>query len=505
MKKTIAILLVAIMAIGSAFAALTGSAQVGFGVDFDNGTYGFIDNSNSVGVNFELANMSGEAVGEGDIYASIKGSLVLEVFSGEDGKNDDDGLNGTEGFVKPATWKNVYIGLGASIDEAKIAGANWYVSLLGASDAPDYAKSAIDTWDKAVKKYEIVTDSDGATGNASLGIGWQGVEKGKGVEVGIYDYVIGGAFYGDWKKDTIDAIGYVATPSYDFNGLTLQVAAAAAKGSNSGHFDGGISAKVGFANDTISTSVATDMVLAIPTVDTKDVTFDADVAANFTYDFLTFDAYYGTNPVTGKTPKKALTYEEDGKTLVMEKDKYKLGANKNDAYWKERSENMLSAQVKVDLNSFEIPVAVTLGMNDILAKQAMTASVEVTPIDGLKLTVNGGYTINDDGRTGKDKAGVIKDYTMVIDKDAKKVGKWTAGMSGEYSFAYGKVTAGLSLEQKLDAKKNLIVGANAAFENSTLIPGATLKFAWADAKDMLGKDTDKTDFGKITASVSMTF
>ena len=168
------------------------------------------------------------------------------------------------------------------------------MSLLGASDAPDYAKSAIDTWDKAVKKYEIVTDSDGATGNASFAIGWQDVEKGNGVEVGIYDYVIGGAFKGDWKNETFDAIGYVATPSYDFNGLTLQVAAAAAKGSNSGHFDGGISAKVGFANDTISTSVATDMVLAIPTVDTKDVTFDADVAANFTYDFLTVDAYYGS-------------------------------------------------------------------------------------------------------------------------------------------------------------------------------------------------------------------
>ena len=77
MKKTIAILMVAIMAVGSAFAALTGSAQVGFGANFDDGTYGFIDNSNSVDINFELANMNGEAVGEGDIYASIKGSLVI--------------------------------------------------------------------------------------------------------------------------------------------------------------------------------------------------------------------------------------------------------------------------------------------------------------------------------------------------------------------------------------------------------------------------------------------
>ena len=361
MKKTIAILLVAIMAVGSAFAALTGSAQVGFGANFDDGTYGFIDNSNSVDINFELANMSGEAVGEGDIYASIKGSLVLEVFSGEDGKNDDDGLNGTEGFVKPATWKNVYIGLGASIDEAKIAGANWYVSLLGASDAPDYAKSAIDTWDKAVKKYEIVTDSDGATGNASLGIGWQDVEKGNGVEVGIYDYVIGGAFKGDWKNETFDAIGYVATPSYDFNGLTLQVAAAAAKGSNSGHFDGGISAKVGFANDTISTSVATDMVLAIPTVDTNDVTFDADVAANFTYDFLTVDAYYGSNVKVNEDPVK----------------------------------NLLSTQVVTDLNSFDVPVKVTVSGKDLVNKQDLDLSVEFK-VASLTLTPSVGYVIGDE-------------------------------------------------------------------------------------------------------------
>ena len=443
MKKTIAILLVAIMAVGSAFAALTGSAQVGFGVDFDNGTYGFIDNSNSVGVNFELANMSGEAVGEGDIYASIKGSLVLEVFSGEDGKNDDDGLNGTEGFVKPATWNNVYIGLGASIDEAKIAGANWYVSLLGASDAPDYAKSAIDTWDKAVKKYEIVTDSDGATGNASLAIGWQNVEKGNGVEVGIYDYVIGGAFKGDWKNETFDAIGYVATPSYDFNGLTLQVAAAAAKGSNSGHFDGGISAKVGFANDTISTSVATDMVLAIPTVDTNDVTFDADVAANFTYDFLTVDAYYGSNVKVNEDPVK----------------------------------NLLSTQVVTDLNSFDVPVKVTVSGKDLVNKQDLDLSVEFK-VASLTLTPSVGYVIGDE--------------------------KFNAGLKAQYDHEYVVAKAEASVVTGFD-KASTTLKASASVENSTLIPGATLKLEWKDAKDLLNTQDENSNYGKVIASVKVEF
>ena len=446
MKKTIAILMVAIMAVGSAFAALTGSAQVGFGANFDDGTYGFIDNSNSVDINFELANMNGEAVGEGDIYASIKGSLVLEVFTGEDGSNPTNpgvGVNDADGFEKPDTWKNIYFGLGASIDEAKIAGQNWYVSLLGASDAPDYAKSAIDTWDKAVKKYEIVTDSDGATGNASFAIGWQDVEKGNGVEVGIYDYVIGGAFKGDWKNETFDAIGYVATPSYDFNGLTLQVAAAAAKGSNSGHFDGGISAKVGFANDTISTSVATDMVLAIPTVDTKDVTFDADVAANFTYDFLTVDAYYGSNVKVNEDPVK----------------------------------NLLSTQVVTDLNSFDVPVKVTVSGKDLVNKQDLDLSVEFK-VASLTLTPSVGYVIGDE--------------------------KFNAGLKAQYDHEYVVAKAEASVVTGFD-KASTTLKASASVENSTLIPGATLKLEWKDAKDLLNTQDENSNYGKVIASVKVEF
>ena len=443
MKKTIAILLVAIMAVGSAFAALTGSAQVGFGVDFDNGTYGFIDNSNSVGVNFELANMSGEAVGEGDIYASIKGSLVLEVFQAENAY--DEAKNEKLPFYLVGDWGDKsYIGLGASIDEAKIAGANWYVSLLGASDAPDYAKSAIDTWDKAVEKYDIVTDSDGATGNASFAIGWQDVEKGNGVEVGIYDYVIGGAFKGDWKNETFDAIGYVATPSYDFNGLTLQVAAAAAKGSNSGHFDGGISAKVGFANDTISTSVATDMVLAIPTVDTNDVTFDADVAANFTYDFLTVDAYYGSNVKVNEDPVK----------------------------------NLLSTQVVTDLNSFDVPVKVTVSGKDLVNKQDLDLSVEFK-VASLTLTPSVGYVIGDE--------------------------KFNAGLKAQYDHEYFTAKAETSVETGFD-KPSTTLKASASIENSTLIPGSTIKLEWKDAKDLLNtQDDENSNYGKVIASIKVEF
>ena len=446
MKKTIAILLVAIMAVGSAFAALTGSAQVGFGANFDDGTYGFIDNSNSVDVNFELANMSGEAVGEGDIYASIKGSLVLEVFTADDYADSADGKlpDPAPNAIIVGDWgDNMFIGLGASIDEAKIAGQNWYVSLLGASNAPDYAKSAIDTWDKAVKKYDIVTDKYGATGNASLGIGWQNVKKGNGVEVGIYDYVIGGAFYGDWKKDTIDVIGYVATPNYDFNGLTLQVAAAGAKGNGSGSIDGGLSAKVGFANDTLSASVATDLVLGIPTVEGNDVKFDADVAANFTYDFLTVDAYYGSNVKVNEDPVK----------------------------------NLLSTQVVTDLNSFDVPVKVTVSGKDLVNKQDLDLSVEFK-VASLTLTPSVGYVIGDE--------------------------KFNAGLKAQYDHEYVVAKAEASVVTGFD-KASTTLKASASVENSTLIPGATLKLEWKDAKDLLNTQAENSNYGKVIASVKVEF
>ena len=553
MKKTIAILLVAIMAVGSVFATFSGEASIGFGGNLDNGNFGFIDTGAKVKVDFDLSTASvdttpTETVAEDgtvtpapSIYAAVKGSLGVRLFTGEE--NVDE-------IEDPNLLSSVKLGVTADITEATIGGQNWSVSILEVASAPNYAKgfqtyTVEDGYDKWGFERADFTENY----NTELAF-----EKAPGITATVYGYKVGFGMLGDyasrdWKlKDNLNMSVMFETPAYDFGveGLSLQAGTAysyktfkelnddgvpvygdktndygdlitdkgdvvdkdnekadsktASEFSRTNQWN--ISAKAGYATDLFSVAIATDMGVTLG----ADPKFDADVALDATYDFLTVNAYYGTNPVTGKTPKKAIEYQADGMTPDKDEDgNYKLGANKNDAYWKERSENMLSAQVKVDLNSFEIPVAVTLGMNDILAKQAMTASVEVTPIDGLKLTVNGGYTINDDGRTGKDKAGVIKDYTMVIDKDAKKVGKWTAGMSGEYSFAYGKVTAGLSLEQKLDAKKNLIVGANAAFENSTLIPGATLKFAWADAKDMLGKDADKTDFGKITASVSMTF
>ena len=62
MKKTIAILLVAIMAVGSVFAGFSGKASLGFGGNLDTGEFGFIDKSAKVIFDIDLATASAEQI-----------------------------------------------------------------------------------------------------------------------------------------------------------------------------------------------------------------------------------------------------------------------------------------------------------------------------------------------------------------------------------------------------------------------------------------------------------
>ena len=168
MKKIIAISLVAILAVGSVFAAFSGSAEVGVGANFENGTYGFIDQSTNVEFNVDLATASAEAIAEGDVYASVKASLSLFVLTGDGGVAPGDPI-----FSNVTSNQNVGTALKATIDEAKIAGANWYVSLLGVPGVNDFAKSAIDTWTvtgTAPNDYGV-KDAD-STKNATYKVGY---------------------------------------------------------------------------------------------------------------------------------------------------------------------------------------------------------------------------------------------------------------------------------------------------------------------------------------------
>ena len=494
MKKTIAILLVAILAVGSAFAAFSGEASLGFGGNLDNGNFGFIDSAAKVKIDVDLATATAEQIADGDVYASIKASFGLKLTTGEEtrGEVEDPTAPGAPAIYSGNS--DYRIGIIADITEAKIAGANWEVSILGLDDAPNYAKGfQTYTVEDGIDKWGLSRADFDENYNTALPF-----EKATGIQATVYGFKAGFGLLGDyddedtWElKDNINVAALVETPEFDFNGFKFQVGGAysyesfeklddnkhptveSADWTKTNAFS--VSAKAGYEKDALSVMAATDV--AFKFVENEDTTIDADVAVDVVYDFLTVNAYYGTNPVTGKNP-------------VLDK---------LDTYTKEYSEDMLSAQVKVDLNSFDVPVALTVGMNDIIAKQAIVAKAEITAIEGLKLTVNGGYTV--DEKFGRDAAGLILD-----DKDKDIVGKWSAGLDAEYDMGIAKVSAGISAEQLVEKDAKVKLGLNAAVESDSIIPGATLKLAWADAEDVLKAENDGAkELGKITASIKMTF
>ena len=603
MKKTIAILLVAILAVSSVFAAFSGKASIGAGVNLDNGNYGFIDQSTNAKIDLELATANAENVGEGDIYASIKASLVVRLFNGEKGATPD----------KPNNQNGKWLPVDVAIDEAKVGGENWYVSILGMPDGPDYAKSAIDTYDVKKKVDDYGFEKADFTGNYSFSVPYADTN---GIELGLFGYKFGFGLLGDadderdipnWKfEDHINFAVFAETPEYDFNGLTLQAAATysyksfdkfylhgvtapgvgdnvdsdigirdnvdPAIGADMTGYTGfsktnaiGVAAKVGFANDTLSASVATDMGFNLEGDKFEEV-FDMDVAANFNWSFLTLDAYYATTAKSGEASDAAwdVAYDDDGTYTV-----------KGNKWGNTYKDDVLSAQVKFDLNAFEVPVALTASVKDVLHTVELGLKAEVTPVEGLKITANGGYVI--DTIDAYSKAAwykdTVKNYDPLTtpwqaeyvyrflssmgsvglnssDKDINKafndatkgvfLGQWKFGLDAEYDFGFAKVAAGVSLKNagfksamsdtfdydmhddyvKKDFKEakdvanyfvnKVVLGASASVSTTSIIPGAELKLAWENGDDLLkvfqySAADEVYNYGKITASCTIEF
>ena len=531
MKKTIAILLVAILAVSSVFAAFSGEAKIGFGADLDNGKFGFMDKGANVKFDIDLATANAESVGDGDVYASIKATFGLKLTTGEKKYGEGDPFGGivfndqpTEGTMGSGKYGLAII---ADITEAKIGGENWYVSILGVPDAPNFAESAIDTYtvEGAYDKYGLARDDYDKAYNYGVAF-----EKADGVEVGVYDYVFGVGFVNDyddddnWKfEDKMGLSLYAKTPEYDFSGLTLQAGAVYSyKGKTLAEAVEpknaiGVSAKVGFANDTLSASIATDMGFNLEEKKAKDV-FDMDLAANFGWSFLTLDAYYATE---AKTAEKWIGTAADW-------DKTEATV----------SPDILSFQAKFDLNAFDVPVALTASVKDVLKTVELGVKAEVTAVENLKITANAGYVVNTRDAYDKD-----------FNKDAKDndifLGQWKLGADVEYDFGFAKLAAGVNVKnvgyskvsstlasngfdkhvtdeagKKAASDKDfnvvnyysnqVILGASASITTSSIIPGAELKLAWENGDDLLNifqynAADDVYNFGKITASCKIAF
>ena len=527
MKKTIAILLVAILAVSSVFAAFSGEAKIGFGADLDNGKFGFMDKGANVKFDIDLATANAESVGDGDVYASIKATFGLKLTTGEKKYGEGDPFGGivfndqpTEGTMGSGKYGLAII---ADITEAKIGGENWYVSILGVPDAPNFAESAIDTYtvEGAYDKYGLARDDYDKAYNYGVAF-----EKADGVEVGVYDYVFGVGFVNDyddddnWKfEDKMGLSLYAKTPEYDFSGLTLQAGAVYSyKGKTLAEAVEpknaiGVSAKVGFANDTLSASIAADMGFNLEEKKAKDV-FDMDLAANFGWSFLTLDAYYATE---AKTAEKWIGTAADW-------DKTEATV----------SPDILSFQAKFDLNTFDVPVAITASVKDVLKTVELGVKAEVTAVENLKITANAGYVVNTRDAYDKDFNKSAKDNDIFL-------GQWKLGADVEYDFGFAKLAAGVDVknvgyskatsatfdkhvndeaDKKVASDKDfnranyysnqVILGASASITTSSIIPGAELKLAWENGDDLLNifqynAADDVYNFGKITASCKIAF
>ena len=478
MKKILSIALVALLAASTVFAGFTGKASVGLGYNFQDESYG-MSNSTETKVTFEATTEEAGKDGEGSVFAGIKASFKM--------KQDDVKAKGK------ASWS-----VEPKIEEAYVKGEDWTVSILGAQNSQDFAASAIDV------TYDAASDSFGGTTvalDASAAPGITAEYKGWTVSGGFVkgEYVVTKAgedkyfFYAypvdedgnllsapDWtpsltatelkaaaiaggadhfvvldkikteagadavKTDMVIYSATVATPDLVFGDVTVGFGAAVGSGYKSA--DLGLSAKAAYANDQLSASVASDVVIA--GVGKDKVAFDADVAAKFSFAPVAVDAFYATNASTAN----------------------KLSTPKKNAAVK----NLLSAKVAADLASFDVPVTVAVCAKDVINAQVFGVSAKAS-VDALTISASFDYGVKEEA--------------------------YFIGASASYKFDAFTVAAGINY----NSTEQLY--ANASIETTTLIPGATLKLAYGPVSKGGVVTTNLLDekYGKIDASCTIAF
>ena len=346
MKKFSAVLLVLALVGGALFASFTGSAGVTFGVNLDDETYGF-GNSTLLEADVTFQERLVDKAGEGDIYAEIQAELALSFALGDEEANPFEGE--ADGFVA-----NV------EITSAKIIGDNWYVGILGALGAPNFAKTAI----------ELNAD----TGASLLNLRAAGMTA-PGVEVGFAGYSFGLGIDGKYKEgeETYKVLVAARTPEYEIaDGVTAKAGAAVFL--NDGDFKGAVSLAGGFAKDDLDISLATDLLM--DKTGAADLKFDAEVALAATYDFLTADVYFATKAMAAADQTAPPSYVDP---------------------------NILSVKLGAVIEGFNITVK---GL-DLVNQQDLSASVSYAINDAFTVAVRGGYNIKNE----EWKAGAGVEYT----------------------------------------------------------------------------------------------
>ena len=469
MKKILSIALVALLAASTVFAGFTGKASVGLGYNFQDESYG-MSNATETKVTFEATTETAGAEGEGSVFAGIKASFTM--------KQDDVEAEGK------ASWS-----VEPKIDAAYVKGEDWSVSILGAQKSQDFAASAIDkTYNAAAKAFKGSTVAVGVVAAPGITAEYKGWTVSGGFKKGEYEATAAGEdtyyFYGytkttdgsrpanpTWtlvaaakapenfvvldkakaasgsaavKKDVVNYSLTVATPDMVFGDVTVGFGAAVGNDKEAANL--GLSAKAGYANDQLSASVASDLVIA--GIGNDEVALDADVAAKFSFAPVTVDAYYATKASTAN----------------------KLLDPKSNA----AAENLLSVKVAADLSSFDVPVKVSAYAKDIVNAQVLGVSANAT-VDALEVGASFDYGIKEEA--------------------------YLLGATVSYKFDAFTVAAGINY----NSTEQLY--ANASVETASIIPGATLKLAYGPVSKDGKVTTNLLDekYGKIDATCTIAF
>ena len=428
-KSLVATLLVALLASSMVFAGFGGNVTASFGWDIDNETVGF-NNANAPEIELTLNETAGEKKGEGAVYAEIKAKLVVK-------------LSKVTG-VKATTTKDDSLEVKAEIKDlsAKVIGDKWYVGITGAMGPADFAKS-----------YNVDGDKKDFWNWKS------GAVKVSGVEVGAFGYTAGIGFNKNYILDTEKGAFFtVKTVEYKLiEGLTAQAGATfAVQDKEFENYQLGFGGKVGYTNGALTANVATDMGVEIAPGVKEEDRFNAEIAADAKYDFVSANVYFTTLPVKGES-KKALP------SLAKE--------------------NLLNLKAAADFASFKVPATLSVEMIDTVHKERT-------------LGVNAGYTIMKGLKVGAEyKTNFLENI------------EWSLGGNVEYAMDIATFKAGVTFGSKKVSADNThnTLGFTASAESTKLISGATLKLDYSKNNINLWDNAPKNTSGVIVASCKIAF
>ena len=468
MKKTIAILLVAIMAVGFVFAdaTLSGKFTSKLAYNLEDNKLAFSEPDNKLDVNFSISSGSEN---EDDVYAVIKGELTL-IYGFEDGANKLDTGNGIENLINTDDSK-------FEITEATINGQGWKLSILKADEMPKYA-TGWETYNDGDDSIDLAAPAE-YKDPVGLTLTLDNLLK-AGVAMNI-----------DFDEDAPkNVLAWVSTNDLNFAGVVVNGAVGLKKVANSGLAYLGLGLEAGYENDTLSATVASDMTFGIPTEKSVDSEFEFDVAANVNYaDMVTVDAYYASQTALGwdlEKPADSANLDDYGVEYDFEKSNmffsYAIsGLGRGFIYTP--VEDYLSAKVGFDMNAFDVPVKLTLAAMDVVNNPYIDLEA-ATAVAGFDITAYAGYQyLKDMGKSNAIHVGAKVAYTI------EKVGKLSAGTTFLTILPEeGDAVNAMSLELGL--------------ENTTLVTGATLK---AGYKSVNLLDDFQQDKGEVYVSATIEF